>query len=253
MSVTTTNVKTQFTGDGATVKFSYTFQILIDPNSNPAQVIPPTSVLVYFTQNGATVLQSASGYTVYGPADPTNPSSIIFNTAPAAGVLITIYRLKAITQLSRFRHEQPMDASVMEESWDLLTMICQQLQEELNRTVQLDISSNNSTPILFPPPDANQYIRWDPTGTFLINDPGPTITTTPGTSWPFRVVFDTAFPHSFAPTHYGLTGTTWNVGDMCIDTASAPGGFWGWRCTTGGVPGTAVWCPIAQVANTPLT
>jgi hypothetical protein len=249
VSVTNTLVKVQYNGDGSTVKFAYTMGILIDPNSNPEQVVLPYNLLVYFTQNGATTLQSGSTYTIYSPTDPTNPSSIVFNTAPGAGVLVTIYRLMPLTQESRFRPQQPMDASTMEEAWDYLTYITQQLQEQLDRTVQLDISSTNSTPILLPPPDANMYLRWDPTGTFLINDPGPQVTTTPGESWPFRVVFDTAFPHAKAPTDYGLTGSTWNVGDTCINTGPATGGFEGWKCIAGGAPGTATWAPYGQVSN----
>lgn len=251
MSVTSTTVKDQFNGDGVTTKFNYDFNVLIDPNSALSALVLPISILVYFTVAGVTTLQSAATYTSYGPGDVTNPSSIIFGIAPPSGTVVTIYRKKDLTQLSRFRPQQPMDASVMEESWDLLTMICQQIQEEIGRSVLEDISYIGPQ-INFPPPLANMYIRWDPTGIFLINDPGPVVGAATPLTFPYRVVFDVNDPVTlgFAPSHYtGYTGTTWNVGDRSFNTTPIPGGYDGWVCTSAGTSVTAVFKPIGQVST----
>ncbi len=250
MSVTNLLVKVQYTADGLTSKYAITPAMFIDPNdSNKPLVDSGGDIKVYF---GAPAVLQTTGFTVYGPGDPPNPSSVVFGSNPTSGTLITIARLMPLTQLSHFVPGQPLNASMIEEAFDKLTMITQQLQEELNRTTQLDISSNSGAPIVLPVPAANMYLRWDPTGTFLIDDPGPTVTVISGQTWPFRVVFDTNDPVSggFAPSHYsGFTGSTCNVCDTCINTAPAAGGYEGWKCTTSGTSVTAVFKPYGPVSR----
>ena len=254
MSVTHVSNRIQYVGDGSTVKFSFPQDWLIDPNdSNKPLVDSGGDIQVWEEATGATSsTQRLTGFTAYGPGDPTNPSSVIYSVAPASGTVVTIIRIMPLTQSARFIPSQPLSASVVEEALDKLTMICQQLQEQINRATVVDISVTNAAPYALPKPIANDYLRWDPTASFLIDDPGPTVTTVSGGSWPFRIVFDTADPVAggFAPSHYaGMSGTTWNVGDTCYNTAPALDGWEGWICTTSGTSVTAVFAPFGQISS----
>jgi len=252
VSVTNLLVKVQYTADGILTKFAITPAFFIDPNDPAKPLVDTTPTGDIYVYEGAPGVVQNTGFTVYGPGDPTNPSSIIFGSAPSSGTLITLVRRLPLTQLVRFIPGQPLNASMIEEALDKLTFICQQLQEELNRTAMLDISSNSAAPIVLPVPSANMYLRWDPTGTFLIDDPGPTVTVISGQTWPFRIVFDTSDPvtQGKAPSDYsGFTGSTWNVGDTCIITAPAPGAYEGYKCTTSGTKVTAVFKPYGPISR----
>ncbi len=254
MSVSHTSNRATYTGDGSTTKFSFPNDWLIDPNASGKTLVDVGGDMQVWEEalGAGSSTQITTGFTVYGPGDPTNPSTVVFSSAPAVGTIITLIRIMPLTQSMRCIPSQPLSASAIEEAFDKLTMICQQLQEQINRTVIEDISNNNARPIVLPNPIANDYLRGYPTGTFLIDDPGPTVTTVSGGSWPFRIVFDTADPVAggFAPSHYaGMTGTTWNVGDTCYNTAPIAGGYEGWICTTSGTSSTAIFEPFGPVGR----
>lgn len=257
MAVTNLTVKVQYTGDGGTTVFAITPAMFIDPNdlAEPLIDLPLGDMQVWIGGNSLqpTPTQQASGFTVNGPGAVSNPSSVVFTSAPAAGALITIIRQMPLTQLSRFLPGAAISPSQLEEGFDKLTLICQQLQEELNRAVLANISVIG-TPggFTLPSPIANYYIGWDPTGTFLVDIAPPVLTMAiGGGTAPFRVFYDTAYPTSKNPSDYaaqGLSGSTWNVGDTCYNTAPAVAGYEGWKCTTGGSHGTAQWAPFGQVS-----
>src|SRR5581483_2091663 len=165
MSVTSTSVKVQYTGDGSTTNFSFPFNLLTDANARV--VINPTDVVVYFGASGSEVVQSTSSYTVNGPSgSPAN--TVIFNSAPASGTVITIYRTKALTQAGTWTDGQPFSASQFQLSLDKLTMLVQQLQEQLNRSIQLYPATTISGPVRMPDLVANNYLKVSSDGTKLI-------------------------------------------------------------------------------------
>lgn len=163
MSVSSTSVKIQYTGDGSTTNFSFPFNLLTDLNAGVT--ILPTDVVVYFGAAGSEVVQSSSNYSVNGPyGSPAN--TVVFNSAPAVSTLITIERSKPQTQGSRFIDGQPFPASSFELALDKLTMLVQQLQEQVNRSAVLYPASTKG-PLHIKDPTASQYLQWDSTGTII--------------------------------------------------------------------------------------
>src|SRR5579859_4229724 len=87
MTVSTLNNSNNFTGDGASTSFAFTFDLQ-----------QSADMLVYL----AGVLQSTSSYTV-NPAGGTYPcagGTVVFNTAPVLNAVGLLYRQVALTQLT---------------------------------------------------------------------------------------------------------------------------------------------------------
>lgn len=119
-----------------------------------------------------TVLVYSTDYTV-PEFDPTsladNQLNLTLITVPTAGDTITIYRETKQDQQAVFPQNAKFSSQKITEAVDKLTMICQELSEDLETCIQL----SKETPIGFnttlPAPEANQVIQWDENGTQLIN------------------------------------------------------------------------------------
>lgn len=119
-----------------------------------------------------TVLVYNTDYTV-PEFDPTslvdNQLNLTLITVPTAGDIVTIYRETKQDQQAVFPQNAKFSSQKITEAIDKLTMICQELSEDLETCIQLP----KETPIGFnttlPTPEANQVIQWNEDGTQLIN------------------------------------------------------------------------------------
>ena len=122
MTISTTNNKMEYTSDGILVAYTLDYKVL-----------DATHMTVYLDG----VLQS-SGYTVDLNADQDNDpgGTVTLDTAPAAGVLITLLRTVPLTQLVDYQPYDPFPAATHERALDNLTLQNQQQQEEIDRNSQ---------------------------------------------------------------------------------------------------------------------
>ena len=162
MTVTNTNNKVIYTGDGATTVFAYTFKIFEDADLDVIQTVISTGV--------ETTLVLNSDYTVSGAGNPSGGNVTVSSTTPTALENLTIVRTLDITQETDYVENDPFPAESHEEALDRLTMICQQISEIASRAVVLAVNASNLA-VTLPPPLADATIGWDPTATFLINNP----------------------------------------------------------------------------------
>lgn len=164
-TVTSTDTYDQFTGDGVTLDYPFTFNLLTDLNASVE--VTPSDVGVYF----GSVLQSTSNYTVNGPyGSPANTVILNPGTAPVEGTIITVVRTKPQTQSSRFLDNVAMPASSWELALDKLTMEVQQLQTQIDYAPVMPFPQPIGAPpvpLALPIPGANQVIGWNNTGTAL--------------------------------------------------------------------------------------
>ncbi len=123
--------KNNYVGNGTTTEFSVTFPFL--DNSHVA----------VFEQIGNSVVQITTGLTVTG-AGIAAGGKVTFATPPAAGKIIAIVRNVPITQLYQYTELDNWPAESFEDSLAKLTMICQQLAEELARAIKVDITSTET-------------------------------------------------------------------------------------------------------------
>ncbi len=154
MTVSTTANRNTFTGDGVMTVFPFTFAVQ-----------QATDIDIYLDG-----VLTVSGYTAAINSSGVG-GTITFSVAPALDVAGLIYRDVPYTQQTALPIESNLPETVLEQAYDKLTMLCQQLKEGLDRSIALPITSTE-TGIVFPSPEADLFIAWNPAGDALINTPG---------------------------------------------------------------------------------
>ena len=152
MTVESTTNRVQYTASGASATFAYPFYI-----------IASTDLEVY--KDG--VLISSGNYTVTGVGVSTG-GNVVFNVIPVAGVVVTIVRSVPFTQKINLINNAEEPSENIEQALDRAVMLCQQISEEIDRTIKLPITTTLSA-IEFPDGPANlgKYIKWNAAGTAL--------------------------------------------------------------------------------------
>lgn len=159
MTVTTNTNKVQALGNGATTNFPYAFRIYA-----------ATDLIVTVTDL-ATGVDSVkvlnTDYTVTG-AGSYNGGNVVFSVAPASNARVTIRREVSLTQGTDLRNQGAYYAETHEDVFDRLTMIDQQQQEALARSLTLAPTASGVSTSL-PNASASTVIGWNDTGTALKN------------------------------------------------------------------------------------
>jgi len=129
MTVSSTNTKRQFNGDGSTAAFAYNFKVFADAD---LQVIVRSSTGVETTKSSGTHYNSS------GVGD-TSGGTVTFTSGniPASGETITLIRNKTISQELDLVANDPFPAASLEDQMDKLTHLILQNNEELDRTIKL--------------------------------------------------------------------------------------------------------------------
>lgn len=139
-----------YTGNGAVDTYSYTFKVFSEDH---------LQVTVRDTSDVETVLTKTTHYTVTGVGETAGGTIVLVNGAfdwiDAEGDLkssyvITIRRVVPLTQTTDIRNAGTFYASTHEDQFDKQTMISQQQQDEINRSVKLPttVSSSDFDPTL---------------------------------------------------------------------------------------------------------
>lgn len=149
MTVQTTTRTITHVADGVQVTFSYNFL-----------VYEATHLFAYDTDGN-----EVTGFSVVGLGDPVG-GSVTFQTAPAAPT-ITLVRDVPFTQLIAYIQDDPFPSKTHERGLDLLTMMAQQLDEELTRNLLYRITDSpteaqRTLPLLSDVPD--RIFGWDSNG-----------------------------------------------------------------------------------------
>lgn len=118
MTINSTISKVQHLGDNSTTIFSFPFLVL---ESDDMQVYLDGDLQV-------------GGYTIQGIGDP-NGGTVTFGVAPVLDIIVTLLRSVDILQETDYTPFDAFPAETHELALDYLTMICQQLQEEIDRTI----------------------------------------------------------------------------------------------------------------------
>ena len=142
MTVSSTTVRWEYTGDGATTAFAYTTRIFA------------TSDLKVYLDG----MLQASGYTVSG-AGSASGGNVTFSTAPASAVAVLIVKEIPETQETDWTDGDDFPANVLEDAVDKLTMLIHQVRERMGRALQLGVTSTfEDLPVT--DPVAGEYLRW---------------------------------------------------------------------------------------------
>jgi hypothetical protein len=156
MTVTTLINRSDYpSADGVQTAFAYLFRIL-----------QSSDMAVY--DNGALVSPSAYSVTNVGVSTGGN---VVFNTAPVATHAISLQRNAAYDQQTNYIDNDKFGAISVDNAFDKLTMLCQQLLEKVGRSLVFGASSTFSG-IVLPDPSALKFLAWNAAGTALVNTAG---------------------------------------------------------------------------------
>lgn len=129
MTISSETNKVTYTGDGSTTVFPYTFKILDEDH-----------ILVQLKNisSGALTTQTiTTHYTVSGVGTSTG-GNITFLTAPSSAYKVVLTRDVPATQETDYEEYDTFPAASHEEALDKLTMIDQQQQEQIDRSIKVD-------------------------------------------------------------------------------------------------------------------
>ena len=129
MTVSSTNTKRQFNGDGSTAAFAYNFKVFADAD---------LQVIVRSATGTESVKTSGSHYNASGIGE-TSGGTVTFTSGniPASGETITLRRAKTIAQELSLVANDPFPAANLNDQLDKMTHLILQNNEELDRALKL--------------------------------------------------------------------------------------------------------------------
>ena len=198
MTVTSTTARSgPYAGNGSTTQFAYTFRILDEAH---------LTVVKTAADGTETTLTVDVDYVVSDVGNPAG-GTVATTVPPASGETLTILRGVPLTQETDWTNQGPFFAETVEEAVDKLTMIAQQFDERVDRTLILPEAST-ITNLELPAPSADQILGWNGAATALENKTPNTATylTVPGSATDNRVV-----------RMDGATGTAFQESVVTID------------------------------------
>lgn len=185
MSLSATSNRNDYIGNGATSTYSYSYKIFV-----PSELV--VAVADTSTPPVISVLSLNTDYTVGGVGSASGGTITLVNSGQAwlssgalkSGYKLVIKRVRPLTQTTDIRNQGAYYPEVIEDTFDKVIMICQQLQEELDRAIKFQSSSQTKN-VDMPEPSPDLYVGWDPTGTKLINKTAPSngAPGAPGSVW----------------------------------------------------------------------
>jgi hypothetical protein len=149
------NNRNDYTGNGATDTYSYTFKIFAEGDllvtQRDAATVPVETTLVLNTDYTVTGVGSASGGTIVLTAGNLT-----------SNYLLTIRRVRALTQETDVRNQGDFYPEVHEDAFDHHVMIAQQQQDELNRGLRLpETEAGSAASRTLPTDRASKYLAFD--------------------------------------------------------------------------------------------
>lgn len=150
LEIGSTKPRIRYEGDGSTTEFSFAFSIF---DENDIDVYADDSLLT----KGYSVIKEAQG------------GSIIFDTAPANGCIITIYRNLELKRTTNFQEVGPFRTSKVNLEFDYQLACMEQLQDQINRTVTFPPYAPTQLNVALPMPTPGKAIIWNAEGNSLQN------------------------------------------------------------------------------------
>lgn len=153
MTISSTTSRNDYVGNGSTSVYSYTFKIFLD-----ADLLVTKKNL----SNVESTLVLNTDYTVSGATNSGGGSITLLGGNLTSGYTLTIRRVRPLTQLTDIRNQGSFFPEAHEDEFDMLTMVDQQQQDEIARSVTL--------------PESVLPSAFDPTlPTGLANNPGSAV------------------------------------------------------------------------------
>jgi len=158
VTLSSTETKTLYRGNGSTATFAIPFMFMRDED---------IEVMLFDSEGFESILVVSTDYQLSGAGEQTG-GICVMSVPPEAGKTLVIRRSPAIVQEVDYVENDAFPASTHEAALDKLTMICQALAERLDRTITFKVSSA-VTGVELPEPDAGRVLVWNDAGDNLSN------------------------------------------------------------------------------------
>lgn len=207
MSIADATTKIIYAGDGHTTVFDITFAL---PYGSTG-----TDVKVYVVDDEGTVTELTSNYTV-----DVNALTVTYPTVAGVAPLesgvaavpvnweLVLVRVEPLSQTLQLTNQGVFDAPSIERAFDKIVMMCQQLQEQVNRChkAPINLPDNIVSPVIPPDVATLTYTTDTLANLVIISDASPTVAR-------FAVASDVGdgqlvFYPGYASTN-GIQGTGW--------------------------------------------
>ena len=128
MTISTTIIKSSYSGNGSTTAFTYNFKIT---DQDDIQVI------IRSATGSETVKTLTTHYTVSGVGNNSGTVNFTSGNVPASGETVVLRRSTPQTQAMDLIDNDPMSADTIETAHDKVVAITQELQEQVDRSLKL--------------------------------------------------------------------------------------------------------------------
>ena len=170
MTVSSTNTKKSYSGNGTLSVFAYDFKITAASELTVLTRLDSTGVETTETLNTNYIvdgIDSASGGNVTFKFNTGTPSDANFSTTdfrPQSGETVVIKRVLPLTQITDYTPNDPFPAEVHEAALDKLTNLHQQQQEEIDRSFKFAETDAGTASIPVASVRASKYLGFDTDG-----------------------------------------------------------------------------------------
>ena len=158
MTISTTANRVSTAGNGSTTAFSFPYLFLANDDLKVILKVDSTGV--------ETVKEITTHYTVTG-AGVASGGTVTMGSAPASGETLIIIREEQFTQTLDLVENDPFPSNSVEQQLDTLTMLAQQLNTQVTRSVKLSDGDTSGASTTLATPVANAYLLWNAAGTAL--------------------------------------------------------------------------------------
>jgi len=161
MTVSSTTKRNSYTGNGSTTTFAYSFKIFDDDD---------ITVILRTTATGTETVQTkTTHYSVTGVGSASG-GNVVFGSAPTSAQTVVLLRQTAQTQATDYTPNDPFPAASHEDALDKLTLMAQDQQDELDRTIKLSRTNTmTSTEFTVGATDrANKVLGFDGSGELTV-------------------------------------------------------------------------------------
>ncbi len=212
MTVSSTQSRKDYAGDGATTQFTV-----------PFFYIENADVVATLRSTGGTETTWTDGtqYTLTGAGNPSGGTLTAVSTGtdytPQSGETLVIKRKEQFTQPSDFAVAGALPSETIEEGYDRAVMLAQQLSEDLGRTAKLAETSPTTAELIIPEPEADKVLAWNSTGDNLTN--GPTVAQITQASTKADQAADSASAAAASATAAAASATNASTAQTAAETA----------------------------------
>ncbi len=161
MTFTSTVNRVNYAGNGSTTAFAFNYLTYAEDDIKVILIVDSTGV--------ETVKTLTTHYTITGEGGAALTITMV--TPPASGETLVIIREEQLTQGLDLVENDPFPSALVEQQFDILTMVAQQINTEVQRSLKLSDGDTTGADGTLPTPAANKSFIWDSNGTALVEGP----------------------------------------------------------------------------------